>query len=420
MGQVSQGHENQPERRESPLRAQLREIAAGRQSLPHSVARRHHFVPAFSLAQFAQPAGSRTGWLSQIDVRTGTPQRTRPQDAAFDRDLYTYEDQQGELSRSVETFFSVVEQHAALSLERLREDPAAISPQDRETISFFLALQESRTPAGLIRIEQMRQVVFEIQASLDLSNASSFRKAFASEVIESLSPSELEEMRLRLRQQLLNGQVRYEAPRAGALKQILNVATEIAMEIYSLDWTVLTATGDEFVTSDRPISMVDTTPEHPWSGNAWKSSPGAISFYPLSPTSGLFITPGEECGYSLASSRPDQVRRLNLMTLGWADRYVFGTSQQVVCRVRQQSRDYPGEVAVRRSPRQVILVPPDSLDSSVTADYVRRGWPKGFLVADNDGQRRPMGYVVVDFDDPPGVAARKAMEIAEGLGSRSA
>ncbi len=265
---------------ESPLRAQLRAIAAGEQSMPVTSARRQHFVPAFSLAQFAQPVGSRIGWLSQLDVKSGAPGRTRPEDAAFGRDLYTYEDAQGELSRSVEAFFSIVERHAAPALERLRTEPAALTPHDRETIAVFLALQESRTPDGLIRTEQMRQAVFELKASMDLTSAESFRKAFASEYVDGLSLSEAEDLRLRMQRQLLEGRVHYESPRPGAMTQILNAADELAMQIFGLDWTVLTAEGAEFVTSDRPISMVDSTLEYPWPGNAWNSSPGAITFYP--------------------------------------------------------------------------------------------------------------------------------------------
>lgn len=122
-----------------------------------------------------------------------------------------------------------------------------------------------------------------------------------------------------------------------------------------MDWAVLTAEGAEFITSDRPISMRDTSPEYPWSGNAWKSSPGAISFYPLSPSKGLFITPRNECGFSLTTSTPDQVKALNLMTYGWSDRFIYGSSQEVVCRVRRQARSNPAEVATPRPVKQVLL-----------------------------------------------------------------
>ncbi|HET7443868.1 MAG TPA: DUF4238 domain-containing protein [Solirubrobacterales bacterium] len=392
----------------------MREIAEGKAQLPPSQARRHHFVPAFALARFAQPPGSRKGWIHQLDVRSGAPERTRPEDAAFVKDLYTYEDRQGEQSRTVESFFSIVEKHAAPALGRLCEDPSAISPQDRLSIAFFLAFQESRTPDGLIRTERMRQATFELKASMGLSSLEVFRKEFDCDATQAMSVDELESMRKRMQNQLLEGKVGYESPRTGAMAQILKVASEIAEEIVSLDWILLSAEGAEFVTSDRPISMVDHAPEHPWSGNAWKSSAEAISFYPMSPTKGLFMTAGDH-GLSVATSDRLQVRHLNLMTYGWAERFIYGRSQEVVSKVRRQARDHPRDVVKPRPPKQVLLLPPDALSSSVTSEYARRGWPSAIPVADKDGKTGEMGYIVVDFDEPAGAVAKLGTEIAQAL-----
>lgn len=393
---------------------ELHLIAKGEKTLPPSCAQRHHFVSAFALARFATPVGSRKGWMFQLDVRSGTPKRTRPEDAAFVKDLYTYKDDQGELSRTVESFFSIVEKHAAPPLDRLRSDPSSISPEDRFTIAFFLAFQESRTPAGLIRSERMRRATFELKASMDLSSLEAFREAFKCDLTESMSLDELESMRKRMQKQLLDGEVGFESPRTGALVQILEGATEIAELIYSLDWIVLTAEEAEFITSDRPISMVDHAPPHPWSGNAWSSSADALSFYPLSPTRGLFMMPGDH-DLSIATSEPSQVRRLNLMTYGWAERFVYGTSQEVVSRVRQQARDHPAEVANPRPPKQVLYFPAEALSPAVAAEYARRGWPSAIQVAGENGKPEAMGYIVVDFDDEAGSFAQAGTEIATAL-----
>ena len=400
---------------ESAFRREMRSIMNGDQPFPRSSARRHHFVPAFSLAQFADPRGSRKGWIFQLDVRSGKPQRTRPDDTAYAKDLYAYEDDDGEVSLRVEAFFSLVEKHAAPALARLREAPEELTPQDRETIAYFLVLQESRTPTGLLRNERLRQATLEIQAGIDLSSLSGFREAFKSDIVDSLSLDEAEAMRRRMQQQLFEGQIGYEAPTTGALAQIVGGANDVAKEVYSLDWVVLTATDEEFITSDRPISMIDHTPRHPWSGNAWKSSPGAINFYPLSPTKGLFMTPGDDCGFSLGESDNEHVRRLNLMTYGWADHFIYGRTQEVVSRVRKQARRYRQEVAKRRPPTCTLLLPADRFDKSVTAEYERRGWPRGFEVTNDDGERVLMSYIVVDLDEAAGTAARAATKAASYL-----
>lgn len=400
---------------ESPLRAEMRAfVEAG--GLPESPARRHHFVPAFALAQFARPT-ERKGWLYQLDVTSGKPQRTRPDDVAFGVDLYTYENTEGALSTRVEAFFSIVEKHAAKALARLRSDPATLTPEDREAIAYFLVFQESRTPAGLARSERIRQAILEVQAGFDLSTPAAFRETFGDGVADTKTADELEELRLRMQRQLLDGLVGYEAPRTGAIYQIIDGAHEIAAVIYALDWTVLSARDAEFITSDRPVSMVDLSPKHAWSGNAWTSSPDALSFYPLSPSTGLLMRPGD-CGLATGTSNMEQVRRLNLMTYGWAEQYIFGPTQEVVTRVRRQARKHPAEVARRRSNKQVLLFPAELHDPSITAEYARRGWPTGFDVEDDEGQKHRMSYVVIDLDASPGGAARAATQVAESMASR--
>lgn len=196
----------------SPLVVEMRDYVEGRRPFPTTTARRHHFVPAFALAQFAKPPGGRKSWLAQLDVGSHSVGRTRPHDAAYEIELYTYEDSDGERSNSIEVFFSRVETHAAAALTRLRDDPSGLTPGDRQTIAYYLVFQESRTPAGLERGERLRQAAFEITSAIDLSTKASFRKRFGNALPE-LAPSGGEdELRGRMLRQLLDGRVMYEQP----------------------------------------------------------------------------------------------------------------------------------------------------------------------------------------------------------------
>jgi hypothetical protein len=107
------------------------------------------------------------------------------------------------------------------------------------------------------------------------------------------------------------------------------------------------------------------------------------------------------------------------MTYGWAERYIFGATQEVVTRVRRQARQHLAEVVRRRSNKQVLLLPAELHDPSITDDYARRGWPTGFDVRDDNGQKRRMSYVVIDLDAPPGTAAQAATKVAERTASRA-
>lgn len=169
------------------FRAETRAIEQGSQQLPPSAARRHHFVPAFALAQFARPE-TRKGWLRQLNLESDRVVRTRPEDVAFGKDLYAYEDRHGAISNTVEAFFSIVEKHAAPALDRLRTDPAQLTPEQREVIAYFLVFQQSRTPGGLARVERVRQITMELQAGVGLSTPHAFKARFGESIAPIKSP----------------------------------------------------------------------------------------------------------------------------------------------------------------------------------------------------------------------------------------
>ncbi len=107
------------------------------------------------------------------------------------------------------------------------------------------------------------------------------------------------------------------------------------------------------------------------------------------------------------------MRRLNLLTYGWAAQRIFGASQATVTLVRKQAKRYPREIERPRPAKQVILEPADPDDPTVGREYERRGWPRGFLVKDDDGVERFMTYTVVDLEAEPGSMARVSTEVGE-------
>jgi hypothetical protein len=107
-----------------PLARELREISEGTREIPTTPARRHHYVAAFALAQFAQPRGDRKGFMAQLDVKTGTPGKTKPNDACFKRDLYAQEVDEGR-NTTLEALLSIIERHSASALTRFVANPRA-------------------------------------------------------------------------------------------------------------------------------------------------------------------------------------------------------------------------------------------------------------------------------------------------------
>jgi hypothetical protein len=69
------------------------------------------------------------------------------------------------------------------------------------------------------------------------------------------------------------------------------------------------------------------------------------------------------------------VEAINLRTYGWADRYIFGRSQEVVADVRRLAKARPKAVPVPRPPRQVLVFEAEPGDDRLAREHVRRGWP---------------------------------------------
>jgi len=123
--------------------------------------------------------------------------------------------------------------------------------------------------------------------------------------------------------------------------------------------------------------MFDPTPKTPWSGNAWASSPNAQTIIPVSSTTAILVTPGEP-GTGWIEADPVDVDQINLRTYGWADRFLFGASQELVSGLRRKAKRRPALVVRPREMHQVLLVEADPDDSSLADARAARGLPAQF------------------------------------------
>ena len=68
------------------------------------------------------------------------------------------------------------------------------------------------------------------------------------------------------------------------------------------------------------------------------------------------------------------------MTYGWAQRRIFGRTEDAVRIVREQAEQCTSKVSGPRSLKQVILTPIEFVSPSVRARYAARGWPPELIV----------------------------------------
>ena len=402
--------------RESPLFQELeRQAAAGEWESFESEAKRQHFIPRFLLSRFAQNDDSRE-FLFQLDVSSGRPNRIAPAQAASRRYFYAILDEEGQRTNRVEGFLAVAESYAAPALDRLLDDPGALVPGDRATLSFFFALLDGRTPGGADRMAASSNAFMRMLFTTEFADTEKFAATYR-KLLGEASDGAIEEFRQEVLRGLDEGRIELADPRAQALGLNFGAAGAAASIIHEMHWTLLRRPA-AFVTSDRGLAMYDPKPRFPWSGQAWVSSPDVQVTIPLATYCCLLLDHREQAT-KVADAEEQHSDAINLRTYGWAGDYIYGPSQDLVARVRRLAKRRPADVVRPIPQHHVLLFEADPDDRSLADEHHRRGWPP-YLVS--GGVRHD--YVVVGPDHNPVEAmnrvnakvrerARKAIGLSE-------
>lgn len=348
----------------SPVHRAMESVLAGARLLPESQAKRHHFVPAMILRNFACDAESSR--VFQLDRRRGAPLRVSIIKAASRRHFYTLSDADGTRHRRLESWLAEVEGHAAQAVRALTADPAAVTRADAATIAYFIAMLMVRTPAAAEAEHRRVDQAMRIKLACRLADAEAFAEKHDGD----------EALRLRVLEQLRDGSIEFpEEGRVGLRTGFDRLGTD-AQLIYQLHWTLLTAAEGSFITSDRGVAMHDPEPPWPWTGNGLNSSPAAETMVPLASDACLLLTPsGSRAGRAARRVGQAEVDSINLRTFGWADRHLFGESQAAIDRVRSLARAAPRRAPRPRPTRNVLILPAAPGQECFATANRRRGWP---------------------------------------------
>jgi hypothetical protein len=389
---------------ETAFAQRLLQIELGLAEWPVPDAKRHHFIPQFMLNRFGRNR------ICQLEKATGKPQSILVAEAASRRHLYRFEDDKGNKSSVVEGIFAMVEEEAAPALLRLEEDGEA-SDHERAAIALFLAYLWARTPVARKRAEAIGEEIRLGFAATQLSDPEDFKRRMSE--LEK-TPDELEELRQRMLGQLRDGEVRSQDPDGGPTTNVLlQSAHELEMEMFvGTEWTLLRSRTHKFVTSDRGTASFDPSPAHPWSGAAVLSSSDAETFFPISADHCLRISPGDPKLKTVEVSS-SHAMEINLRIYGWADRYIYGGSQNDVCVVRRALKTSKRKYALPPTPaRFTTLLQRDPDDDRLAQSHLARGWP-AYLTALENGIPEQLDYMVVGEDGTAveiGISSEKLVE----------
>jgi hypothetical protein len=394
----------------SELFRELRLMADGELPEPTTEAVRHHYVPQLLLRRFS-PRRER---IWQLDTGNGRTDDQRIDRAASKRRLYEFKDEDGEPNADTEAWLALIEKHAAPALRRM-ESPGPIlglADWDRATIAFFLALLRGRTPATLKNLEQFSAQALQVYFGSFWSDDDTFAEQWREQYPEATS-EEIKEAQVEALAMLREGRIRPEDPLQDAMHSALMMSGEMSQVIFESSWTVLYAEDGEFVTSDVGLAMHDPDPKSPWAGVGWQSSPAVQVTIPLSSTACLLVMPGPaEFGRMPVDSKT--VDLINLRTFGWADRFVFGSSENQLKRVARLAAQRPEDVIRPRPMKQVILVDAEPGDTSLADEHRQRGWPPYMAVTDEcTGIPSVHDYMVVGEDGEPLEVAARTTEISK-------
>ncbi|HEY0317668.1 MAG TPA: DUF4238 domain-containing protein [Solirubrobacterales bacterium] len=375
---------------ETAFAQRMIQIELGLAEWPEPDAKRHHFVPQFMLNRFGEPR------IFQLEKSTGKPQSILVTEAASRRHFYRFADDEGNKSSVIEGIFGLAETDAAPALLRLEED-GEISDHDRAAIALFLAYLWARTPGAREHAESIGEEIRLGFAATQLSDAQDFERTMKE---LGKTPEELEKLRHRMLGQLRNGEVHSPDPDGGATTGLLmQAAHELSVDMFAeTEWTLLRAGGKRFITSDRATASFDPSPAHPWSGAAVLSSPDAETYFPISAEHCLKISPGTP-RLVLEDAPNSRVTEINLRIYGWAERFIYGGTQQDVCSVRKALKGSKRRFAVPPSRAQfATLIERDAEDERLAEAHRARGWPPYLTTVGEDGLSEELDYMVVGAD----------------------
>ncbi|MFL5862436.1 MAG: hypothetical protein ACJ780_16965 [Solirubrobacteraceae bacterium] len=94
-----------------------------------------------------------------------------------------------------------------------------------------------------------------------------------------------------------------------------------------------------------------------------------------------------------------EVDRINLRTYGWATRYVYRPSQEILEALHARALAEPEAVPAPTKKRHVILEDLSTADPAVADRNAAKGGDRHIAVRQEDGTQRLASYEVIDTDE---------------------
>jgi hypothetical protein len=210
---------------------------------------RQHYVPKFYLKRFA--LGKKLKCYRRPD-QTQIFQTVN--NAAIQSGMYTVGLKSGQDSDVVEVFLSQIEGEASGIIERMTKGAFPLSPEDREILALYIALQMLRTPIQK-RQQDMMADNFMKQLFRGPWSEDGIREVLAHSSDSVPSPEDVDDMKQFLDSGEFEGWEASVSTNEFATTILNLAADEVSPRLQAKSWVLGIAHGKKFVTSDNPFVM---------------------------------------------------------------------------------------------------------------------------------------------------------------------
>lgn len=207
--------------------------------------KRHHLLPAFYLARFADAKGH----ISVHSRATGKTFVTSVSNACVEAGFYTLPSAEQKEAGVVESTLSRVEGTAARVVKQITLGDFPLGDEDRSGFAVFMGLQMTRGRRFRHQIEAIGDIYMKIQFSNLTRN--DVRNKLQS--AKGRPPTDEEIGAAMYAVQNIN-KVRFTPPKNDSLRMMLELAAkELAPRLATMQWNLLYSRKPRFLTSDEPI-----------------------------------------------------------------------------------------------------------------------------------------------------------------------
>jgi hypothetical protein len=284
--------------------------------------KRHHYLPEFYLHGFC-----RDGFLWIRDCSEQLTRKQTPKNTAVISHCYSIETDHGPHT-GIEEMLSNIEGVAKPIIDRITERQT-ISHEDKEALSFYLALLWNRTPDFQRSIEKIESHLLKSYSTNMFRNIEDAKRSLAE--YEADTGERLEISAEKLYEFMSKGEYEIKISRSESLRMMLALSPKWATYFRQMDWVVAHSPPmTSFITTDNPLIV---TPPRDHKPSFWHSygalTPGAAKVVPLTQSVCLFMLDhgAETIHRDLNRSN---VRSVNRTLASHVNRYLIGRDELLV------------------------------------------------------------------------------------------